>query len=293
MTLFQTGIDVSSHQGAIDWAKVKADGTAFAILRAGYGRYRSQEDKRFAEYYRACEENGIQTGAYWYSYAQSPAEAVQEAETAMAVLKGKRFGYPIYYDVEDRTQLALSKTQLQRIVQSFCGTLEENGWFAGLYSYKSFLLANFSEELLQRYAVWVAHTGVSETNYPLSYGVWQYSHSGTVQGIRGAVDKNHAYLNYPVIMQQRGVNGYPSVAEVNPYTIPTVPVRYGDSGEEVRWLQWELTDHGFPCGPSGIDGNFGPATRTALLAYQAANGLAADGVCGPATRASFMVSPDK
>ena len=288
MTIFQTGIDVSSHQGAIDWAQVKNSGIAFAILRAGYGKYRSQEDKRFAENYRACVDNDIPTGAYWYSYAQTVAEARQEAEMAMAVLAGRRFGYPIYFDIEDRTQLALGRELLQRIVESFCGALEENGWFAGLYSYKSFLLANFSETLLRRYAVWVAHTGVSATNYPLPYGMWQYSHSGSVRGIRGAVDQNHAYLNYPEIMRQRGLNGYPPRAEVNPYAVPMRPVRYGDHGEPVLWMQWQLTFRGFPCGSAGIDGNFGPATRTALLAYQAAHGLATDGVCGPATRASLL-----
>lgn len=72
----------------------------------------------------------------------------------------------------------------------------------------------------------------------------------------------------------------------NPYAVPTTTLRLGSTNETgVRWLQWELTDHGFRC---DIDGSFGPATLKQLRAYQKAAGLEVDGSCGPATRASLL-----
>ena len=89
--MIRYGIDVSKHQGDIDWAKVRNSGkTAFAILRAGYGKAISQKDSKFEEYYTECEKNQIPVGAYWYSYAMSESEARQEAEIFLKVLKDKR-----------------------------------------------------------------------------------------------------------------------------------------------------------------------------------------------------------
>ena len=103
------GIDVSTHQGNIDWSKVAQSGVQFAILRAGYGRESSQKDSRFESYYVEAKAAGIPVGAYWYSYAMSPEEARQEAEACLEVLRGKRYEYPIYYDVEEKDTLNLGK----------------------------------------------------------------------------------------------------------------------------------------------------------------------------------------
>lgn len=108
------GIDVSRHQGEIDWKKVKDDDIEFAILRAWYGREASQKDSQFDLNYAGCKANNIHTGDYWYSYAMSPEEAVKEAEACISILDGKKFEYPIYFDIEDKTQLALSGKLLQK-----------------------------------------------------------------------------------------------------------------------------------------------------------------------------------
>ncbi len=277
------GIDISSHQGAVDWEAVEAD---FVMLRAGYGKSAAQEDKRFAENYRACTEKNIPVGAYWYSYAQTAADAEAEAQAAMEILHGKQFAYPIFFDMEDKTQLALSKTVMQDIAQRFCGILEQNQFFVGLYSYKSFLEQNFTETFLRRYAVWVAHTGIAQTTYRYPYGMWQYSHTGKVAGIRGAVDLDYAYADYPSIMVQKQRNGF-AAKKVNPYVMPTRVLRLGSMGDDVRWMQWELTERGFSVGEAGIDGSFGRDTQAALLAFQQANALETDGICGPKTRAAL------
>ena len=93
-----TGIDVSKHQGMIDWSKVKTD---FAILRAGFGRYTSQKDPQFERNYAGAKAAGIPVGVYWYSYAKSAEEAREEAKACLQVLQGKQFEFPIYFDIED------------------------------------------------------------------------------------------------------------------------------------------------------------------------------------------------
>lgn len=95
------GIDLSCHNGSIDWTKVKAD---FVILRAGYGKETNQVDSRFEEYYSNAKAHGIPVGAYWYSYAMSIEEAIQEAEVFISTIKGKQFEYPVFYDVEESKQ---------------------------------------------------------------------------------------------------------------------------------------------------------------------------------------------
>ena len=92
------GIDVSTHQRAIDWKQVKADAVEFAILRAGYGRDLSQKDTSFERNYTGCTENDIHMGGYWYSYALTADEAKREADACLKTIAGKRFDYPIYFD---------------------------------------------------------------------------------------------------------------------------------------------------------------------------------------------------
>ena len=117
------GCDLSMYQGEIDFAKLKAGtatkkGVDFAILRAGYGKFAYQKDKKFESYYSGCKKVGIKTGVYWYSYAMSEDEARQEAQVCLQVLKGKKFEMPIYYDVEEQKQFALGKKKVSAIIRA-------------------------------------------------------------------------------------------------------------------------------------------------------------------------------
>lgn len=203
------GIDVSAYQGTIDWKQVKDDAVEFAILRAGYGRELSQKDTTFEQNFTGCTENDIHTGAYWYSYALTADEAKKEADACLKAIAGKQFDYPIYYDIEDRTQLGLSDRRLQDIAAAFCTAMESAGYWVGIYSYKAFLESAFTADFMKRYAVWVAHTGVTKTDFKYEHGIWQYSHTGTVKGIASAVDLNYGYEDYPAMMKTAGLNGYP------------------------------------------------------------------------------------
>ena len=205
----RNGIDVSKHQGNIDWTKVKNSGKVdFAILRAGYGKDISQKDSKFEEYYAQCNANQIPVGAYWYSYAMSENEARQEAEVFLQVIKDKQFAYPIYFDLEEPKQFALGKAKCSAIAKAFLETVEQAGYFVGLYMSKSHLESYITEEIRNRYAVWVAHYGVNKTNYAGQFGMWQKSDTGSVSGISGNMDLDECYQDYPAIIQQAGLNGF-------------------------------------------------------------------------------------
>ena len=124
------GIDVSQWQGDINWGAVKAD---FAILRAGYGRLKSQIDTKFEQNYRNAKAVGMPLGAYWYSYAMSPDEARVEARVFIDIIKGKQFEYPVYFDVEEQSVFRLGTTAVSNIISAFCDEMEKAGYFVGLY----------------------------------------------------------------------------------------------------------------------------------------------------------------
>lgn len=100
------GIDVSQYQQGVDFKKVKAAGIDYVIIRAGFGKYANQKDPCFENHYKAAKAAGLKVGAYWYSYAATVEEAKAEAQTCINAIKGKTFEYPIYFDLEERSQFA-------------------------------------------------------------------------------------------------------------------------------------------------------------------------------------------
>lgn len=209
------GIDVSKHNGKIDWEQVKASGLVdFAILRAGLGRIVSQKDKQFDRNYSECKRLGIPVGAYWYSYAKSPDEAVLEAKACLEVIKGKQFEYPIYFDIEEKSQLALGKDACSKMIKAFCETLESQGYFVGVYSSRSVFQTHIDNTCKSEYTSWVAEWG-GKLNYTGPADMWQKSDKGRVVGIQGAVDLNECYRDFPSIIKSAGKNGFEKII-VNP-----------------------------------------------------------------------------
>ena len=201
------GIDVSVHNGNIDWQKVKNAGIDFAILRAGYGRLASQKDERFEQNYSGAKAAGIPIGAYWYSYAMSEDEARLEADVFLSIIKGKQFEFPVYYDVEEKKQFALGKEKVSAIMRAFLERVEAAGYFAGLYGSASSLTTHTADNIKSRYTIWLAHW-VDKTSYGGAYGIWQHSEKGRVDGINGNVDLDIGYKDFPTIIKGKGLNGY-------------------------------------------------------------------------------------
>ena len=129
-------IDVSVYQGSIDWQRVKAAGIYAAVLRAGYGRYAKQEDLRFAENYTNARAAGLPVGAYWFSYAKTPEEAVLEAQVCLQVLAGRALQMPLYFDQEETSIPAASRTAC---AVAFLDYIRANSpYLAGYYTYTAY-----------------------------------------------------------------------------------------------------------------------------------------------------------
>ena len=182
------GIDVSKWQGSkIDWAKVKAAGIDYAILRAGYGSYISQKDPTFERDYAECKRLGIPVGVYWYVYAKTLDGIKQEVKTLLEAIKGKQFEYPIYLDIENEAQASMTKAALTQMIETGCTALEQAGYFAGVYTYTSF--ASYMDYAgLAKNLHYVAGRLPQNYNTTLTRDMHQYTSTGNVAGIGGRVD---------------------------------------------------------------------------------------------------------
>lgn len=199
------GIDISEHQGVIDWDKVKSSGKVdFAIIRAGYGKEISQVDRQFERNYSECKRLGIPCGAYWYTYATTADEAKQEASVCFRTLARKSFEYPVAFDIEEQSSLM----NASELCEAFCSELEKAGYYTAVYSFKSAFENNIRSDVKNKYDTFLSHVGVEQTDYSGGYGLWQYSWTGRIDGISGDVDLDYAYKDYPTIIKNAGLNGF-------------------------------------------------------------------------------------
>lgn len=224
------GIDAYKGQGDIDFRKVKEAGYDFVIIQAGFGKYEHQKDICFERNYANARAAGLHVGAYWYSYAETVADARREAELFCEIIKGKQFDMPVAYDVETETQSRLSPALIGEMIETFCSYVENKGYYVSLYSYQSFLENKVPAAVRSKYDIWLASFGVSEPSYSGTYGIWQYSETGRVPGIGVNTDLDIAYKDYPTIIKEAGLNGYekPAPAEPEPPSEPAKDFPKGD-----------------------------------------------------------------
>lgn len=204
------GIDVSKWQGKIDWKKVKNSGIEFAVIRVGY---RAENGKIYkdecADYnIQQAVKNNILVGVYFFSTAVNETEAKAEAEWTANAIKSYPISYPVAYDCEgflngDSRMSSLTKAQRTNNAVSFLSTIEKKGYkgmfYAALSDIKDSL--NWDMSLIQnKYKVWVAHYP-SETypkvlmpDYSGRCDMWQYTHKGAVDGIKGDTDMVVSYF---------------------------------------------------------------------------------------------------
>lgn len=201
----KNGIDVSVWQGEINFNEVKNSGIDFVIIRAGYGN--GYKDEYFEKNYIKAKSEGLHVGAYWYSYANSATEAIEEAKRCKEVLYGKQFDYPIYFDLEEEFQLNQGMDFCDSLIKAFCNEMEKDRYFVGFYTSLSVVNSIISSEIKNRYALWIAQWN-NYCEYDGDYGIWQYSSNGKVKGISGQVDMDYSYVDYPEIIKSGGFNGY-------------------------------------------------------------------------------------
>lgn len=214
-TVVAKGIDVSVHQGTINWASV-APQIDFAILRIGW---EYTLDTQFTNNAAGCNANGVPFGVYIYSYAESEAEAIAEAEFVINALKNYDVDLPIFFDIEDDVHKALSAATIQNIVKAFCDTIRDAGYEPGLYTFLSWFNSYFGGSYYNSLPKWVAQVGTSSCSYAKGLTMWQYSWTGSFSGISGDVDCNYYYGEFPGVNTDSTYLGkcdyYPSDLTVN------------------------------------------------------------------------------
>ena len=188
------GIDVSEHNGKIDWKKVKADGIDFAIIRCGYGMDDPEQDDDYWEYnVSECERLGIPYGVYLYSYADSTTRASKEADHTLRLLEGHNPQLPVYYDLEEKSLESTSKrTLLANMAKTYCNKIEDAGYVAGVYSNTNWWNNYLTSSVFDQWDRWVAQYNY-ECRYEGEYTLWQCTSTGKVDGIKGNVDINFMF----------------------------------------------------------------------------------------------------
>lgn len=192
------GIDVSKHNGSIDWKAVKNSGVNFAIIRCGYRGYSTGvmvEDPTFKTNIRGALGAGLRVGVYYYSQAVDEVEAVEEASMVINLLSGYGIQLPVYMDVEASGGRGdqISVSQRTANIRAFCGTIQSAGYKAGVYANKAWLTSYINTSQISNYNIWLAQYA-KEVSYSGSrYDMWQYTSKGRVSGISGNVDMNICY----------------------------------------------------------------------------------------------------
>lgn len=193
------GIDVSEHQGRIDWDAVKASGIDFAILRVGFGApsFGGRVDYQFNRNISECERLGIPYGVYVYSYAFDNQQAADEASMVINCLSGHNPRLPVYYDLEDNSIIANGRqTGIALRAQVFCNRISAAGYEPGIYANLNWFNNILTDSVFKSssWDHWIAQYN-SQCDYTGNYSFWQYKSNGKVPGINGNVDMNYAYVD--------------------------------------------------------------------------------------------------
>lgn len=189
------GIDVSQHNGNINWEIVK-NNIDFAIVRLGYiGNEEVKKDTQFDRNFSECKRLGIPVGVYVYNYVKSVDRIKTCANWVLDELQGKALDLPVYIDMEAQKIAYLGKGNLTDLCIAFNSIIESSGRWAGVYAnlnwYNNYLN---KDEIKRRYTTWIAHYGVPKDKYEGQYDILQYSESGRMSGISGGnVDLNIMY----------------------------------------------------------------------------------------------------
>ena len=199
------GIDISHHQGNIDFDKLKGN-IDFAMVRTSYGAF--YEDRNYKQNIAGLERIGVPYGLYHFSYATSVDDAKKEAEGFINLIKNYKPTYPVVIDIESSDRTAdLRGDTLVNIANTFCKMVQDSGYYVMIYANLYFFNNKLNSSSLNNYDKWLAQWS-SKPTYNKPFGMWQYSDKGSIPGINGNVDLDVAYKDYPTIIKEKGLNNY-------------------------------------------------------------------------------------
>lgn len=206
------GVDVSRHQGIIDWDKFLEDEHSdFAIIRAGFGK--NNIDAQAVRNVAECERLGIPYGLYWFSYALTPEMARREAEYLSDFVGSHKPSYPLVYDFEYdsvthavKNGVKITRDFVLNCTEQFCHRLEELGFYAMFYCNNDYYQRYYqASKVAEKYDMWYARYATSPGR-PVT--LWQTSESGRVKGIQGKVDLDQTERDYPKIIIRNDLNNW-------------------------------------------------------------------------------------
>ncbi len=208
------GVDVSSHQGLIDWERVAQAGVEFAVIRVGYRGYTMggiYQDTAWEHNITGALEAGLDVGIYFYSQATSVEEAREEALQTLEWIEGYDITYPVVFDWErvsgpySRTSTTTGDT-VTACARAFCELIEEAGYTAMTYGSPSKVGRDFDLSLLAEYPFWLAHytAGWQPTSFRYHFVMWQYTSSGYIDGISTRVDLNLCLADWDFAREDGG-----------------------------------------------------------------------------------------
>lgn len=230
-------IDISHHQGIVDFNKVKNAGYLGVIIKAGGSDNGFYKDARFEEYYAGAKAVGLYVGSYYFvgKNCLSAEDGKEDAIRFAEILKGKQFELPVYMDVE--APASGQKDKVTNAIIGFCTEMENRKYYVGVYASD---ISGFKEKIdynkiKDRYTLWVARYG-SKPQYVTNYEVWQYSENGVVDGINdNQVDLDECYVDFPTIIKEKGFNGYSVEPQPTPQPTPQPqPVLKYKVGDRVK-----------------------------------------------------------
>lgn len=206
------GIDVSAHQGVINWAKVKESGVEFAMIRVGFRGYtegKIYEDKYFKSNINGAIANGIRVGIYFYSAAINETEALEEAAWVVNKIAPYNITYPVVYDFEDFNRnrcINVSGKEATENALLFLNYVKSSGYEPMMYANKNDITNKMSRNSFSC-KFWLAHY-TEQTDYKGSFNMWQYTSKGSVPGISGNVDMDIAYFTYGKIAEPKHTHDF-------------------------------------------------------------------------------------
>ena len=212
-------MDVSRHQGTIDWAKVKASGKVDGVILRAMGNSAEGKpsapytDPQFARNYAECKRLGIPCGVYGYFKATTREQADKELAYFKKLLTGRAFELPVAVDIEDKVQQALGKAVLTDLVAYILGVVQSWGVYTMLYTGLWFgnTFLRMGGAALKPFDVWLAAYRSTKPATSWPFGMWQYTSTARVPGVSTNVDMSHAYKDYPAIIQRAGLGAVKEV----------------------------------------------------------------------------------
>lgn len=222
-TVLSRGIDVSrwNHQIdpasgeylPLDWQKIKSAGFDFVIIKAGSTR--SGKEPTFEMDYAGAREAGLAVGAYFYTYSSTVSGIESDVASLLGYLSGKKFEYPIYFDLEDPSLASLGKEDLTKLCETFICSMQKSGYYSALYTNNNWLQNMLdTSRILSLFDIWYARYPQTdspvwnEEKYGRQLSMWQYTQVGEIEGIEGYFDMNLCYRDYSQIIPKWGLNGF-------------------------------------------------------------------------------------